>query len=94
VLFHIRAHRFDLCFDPAERLMHRMAGYTRVLDEVHGFKFFDERDLLGFVDGTRKSRGDRRAYGRHDRQGEQAIGRTKLSVIEMPVALTGSFRSA
>ncbi len=22
------------------------------LDEVHGFKYFDERDLLGFVDGT------------------------------------------
>ena len=23
-----------------------------VADEVHGFRFFDERDLLGFVDGT------------------------------------------
>jgi putative iron-dependent peroxidase len=23
-----------------------------VVDEVHGFRYFDERDLLGFVDGT------------------------------------------
>ena len=29
-----------------------MAGAVTVVDEVHGFKFFDNRDLLGFVDGT------------------------------------------
>jgi porphyrinogen peroxidase len=52
LLFHIRAHRFDLCFELAERLMDRFTSYGHVVDEVHGFKFFDERDLLGFVDGT------------------------------------------
>jgi porphyrinogen peroxidase len=52
LLFHIRAHRFDLCFDLAERLMDRLRDLAQVVDEVHGFKFFDERDLLGFVDGT------------------------------------------
>jgi len=25
--------------------------------EVHGFKYFDERDLLGFVDGTENPTG-------------------------------------
>jgi porphyrinogen peroxidase len=52
LLFHIRAHRFDLCFDLVQRLMERFGAAARVLDEVHGFRSFDERDLLGFVDGT------------------------------------------
>jgi putative iron-dependent peroxidase len=29
-----------------------MAGGVTVVDEVHGFRYFDNRDLLGFVDGT------------------------------------------
>jgi putative iron-dependent peroxidase len=29
-----------------------MDGAVTVVDEVHGFKFFDNRDLMGFVDGT------------------------------------------
>jgi putative iron-dependent peroxidase len=52
LLFHIRAHRLDLCFELASRLMDRLAGAATVVDEVHGFRSFDERDLLGFVDGT------------------------------------------
>ena len=60
LLFHIRAHRLDLCFELAERLMNRLAGCARVVDEVHGFRSFDERDLLGFVDGTENPEGARR----------------------------------
>ncbi|MGH2850434.1 MAG: Dyp-type peroxidase [Solirubrobacteraceae bacterium] len=52
LLFHIRAHRMDLCFELAQRLATRFTGCARVVDEVHGFRSFDERDLLGFVDGT------------------------------------------
>jgi putative iron-dependent peroxidase len=50
--FHIRAHRFDMCFEMAIQLLERLSGHARVVDEVHGFKYFDQRDLLGFVDGT------------------------------------------
>jgi porphyrinogen peroxidase len=57
LLFHLRSHRFDLCFELAERLMDRLTGIAQVVDEVHGFKFFDERDLLGFVDGTENPTG-------------------------------------
>ena len=32
--------------------MSQLAGAATVVDEVHGFRYFDERDLLGFVDGT------------------------------------------
>jgi porphyrinogen peroxidase len=52
LLLHIRAHRADLCFELAQRLVERLRGFSYVVDEVHGFKSFDERDLLGFVDGT------------------------------------------
>ncbi|WP_375481595.1 Dyp-type peroxidase [uncultured Mycobacterium sp.] len=52
VLFHIRAETMDVCFELATRLIDAMAGAVTVVDEVHGFRFFDNRDLLGFVDGT------------------------------------------
>ena len=52
LLFHLRAQRLDLCFELAQRLVERLAHVATVVDEVHGFRSFDERDLLGFVDGT------------------------------------------
>ncbi|KUI31001.1 Dyp-type peroxidase [Mycobacterium sp. GA-2829] len=52
LLFHIRAESMDVCFELAVKLTEAMAGAITVVDEVHGFKFFDNRDLLGFVDGT------------------------------------------
>jgi putative iron-dependent peroxidase len=58
LLFHLRARRLDLCFDLAGQLMNRLAGRADVVDEVHGFRYFDERDLLGFVDGTENPAGD------------------------------------
>jgi len=85
-----------------------------VIDEVHGFRSFDDRDLLGFVDGTENPDGlaavaavlvgdedDDFAGGSyvivqkyvHDlatwdalpvEEQERAVGRTKLSDIELP----------
>ena len=52
LLFHVRAQRPDLCFALASEIMDRVRGAVTVRDEVHGFKYFDVRDLLGFVDGT------------------------------------------
>ena len=52
LLMHIRHDRMDLCFEFATQVTGRLAGAATVVDEVHGFRFFDERDLLGFVDGT------------------------------------------
>jgi len=114
LLFHIRAHRFDLCFELAQRLTSRLGPYARVVDEVHGFRSFDERDLLSFVDGTENPEGaealaavviadEDPAFGGgsyvvaqkylHDlaawdalpvEEQERAMGRTKLSDIELP----------
>jgi len=57
LLFHIRATRMDLCFELAGLIMDRFRGAGTVVDEVHGFSYFDERDLLGFVDGTENPTG-------------------------------------
>jgi putative iron-dependent peroxidase len=37
--------------------MDRLGGHARVIDEVHGFRSFDLRDVLGFVDGTENPAG-------------------------------------
>ena len=58
ILFHIRARRMDLCFELASQIMNELRGAVAVADEVHGFGFFDQRDLLGFVDGTENPAGE------------------------------------
>jgi porphyrinogen peroxidase len=57
LLFHIRAKRMDLCFELATQIMARLGGAVSTADEVHGFRYFDDRDLLGFVDGTENPTG-------------------------------------
>jgi putative iron-dependent peroxidase len=52
LLFHIRAERTDLCFEMAKLLLDALGDAVRVVDETSGFRYFDARDLLGFVDGT------------------------------------------
>jgi putative iron-dependent peroxidase len=52
LLFHIRAEREDLCFELATQIMMKLGNAVSLADEVRGFRYFDERDLLGFVDGT------------------------------------------
>jgi porphyrinogen peroxidase len=58
ILFHIRAKRQDLCFELAAQIMDGMGEAVSVADEVHGFRYFDDRDVIGFVDGTENPRGD------------------------------------
>jgi putative iron-dependent peroxidase len=57
-LFHIRAKHMDLCFELATQIMARIGNAVVPVDEVHGFKNFDDRDLVGFVDGTENPRGE------------------------------------
>lgn len=52
LLFHIRSERRDLCFEFERQLMESFGGTVHVEDETVGFRYFDTRDLLGFVDGT------------------------------------------
>jgi porphyrinogen peroxidase len=114
ILFHIRAARMDLCFELATQVMSRLRTAVSVVDEVHGFRYFDDRDLIGFVDGTENpvgaAAGTAALVGDSDpdftggsylvvqkylhdmaawnalttEDQEKAIGRSKLSDIEMP----------
>jgi putative iron-dependent peroxidase len=57
LIFHIRAKNMDLCFEMATQIMARISDAVTPVDEVQGFRYFDDRDLLGFVDGTENPRG-------------------------------------
>jgi putative iron-dependent peroxidase len=58
LLFHICADRMDLCFELAAQIMEHLQDAVSSADEVHGFRYFDNRDLLGFVDGTENPVGE------------------------------------
>jgi len=58
LLLHIRADQMDLCFELATQLMNRLEGAVTTVDEVHGFRNFDMRAMIGFVDGTENPGGD------------------------------------
>jgi porphyrinogen peroxidase len=58
LLFHIRADRRDLCFELERQLLDQLGDAVEVEDETEGFRYFDARDLLGFVDGTANPVGD------------------------------------
>ena len=65
--------------------MNRLAGRADVVDEVHGFKYFDERDLLGFVDGTENPTGLAAARrGDHRRRGSRLRRRQLRDRAEVP----------
>src|SRR5271167_331847 len=57
LLFHIRAERLDLCFELATQIMAKLGNAVSPANEVQGFRYFDDRDLLGFVDGTENPTG-------------------------------------
>jgi putative iron-dependent peroxidase len=78
LLFHIRAKRTDLCFEMAAQIMSSLGDAVTAVDEVHGFRYFDDRDLLGFVDGTENPRG-------------QAVIEAALIGAEDPAFVGGSY---
>jgi porphyrinogen peroxidase len=58
LLLHIRAEQMDLCFELATHLMGRLGSAVTTVDEVHGFRYFDQRSIIGFVDGTENPSGN------------------------------------
>src|SRR5246127_1066678 len=57
LIFHIRAKRMDLCFELATQIMARIGDAVSPADEVPGFRYFDDRDFIGFVDGKENPTG-------------------------------------
>ena len=52
LLFHLRAEREDMTFELERQLLDLIGDAAHVIDETIGFRYFDARDVLGFVDGT------------------------------------------
>lgn len=57
ILLHIRADEMDLCFELAAQLLKKLGDAVTVVDEVHGFRYFEQRAMIGFVDGTENPEG-------------------------------------
>lgn len=60
LLIHIQSLRHDVNFSLAQAALAAFGNAIRVEDEVHGFRWVEERDLSGFVDGTENPQGDAR----------------------------------
>ena len=46
-----------MCCELERLILNALGDAVTVVDEVQGFRSFDARDLLGFVDGTENPRG-------------------------------------
>jgi putative iron-dependent peroxidase len=70
LLVHLIARRPDLCFELAMQIRGELGEAAELIDEVHGFRYLDSRDLTGFIDGTENPKGRERAavalIGRED----------------------------
>ncbi len=52
IFLHIRAARLDVCLEAATIISSKLQGAVYPIDEVQGFRYFDGRSIIGFVDGT------------------------------------------
>lgn len=78
LLLHIRAEHMDLCFELAAQLCKRLGAAVTVVDEVQGFRYFDMRSIIGFVDGT-------------ENPGPRDVARFTLVGAEDPPFVGGSY---
>ncbi|MBC3437842.1 Dyp-type peroxidase [Pseudomonas sp. BW16M2] len=78
ILLHIRAEHMDLCFELAALLVKRLGQAVTVVDEVQGFRYFDMRSIIGFVDGT-------------ENPGPRDVARFTLVGAEDPAFAGGSY---
>ncbi|MBK1894951.1 Dyp-type peroxidase [Chryseobacterium paridis] len=60
--FHLRADNNSICFDMAIEISKLLSSVAESILEIHGFKYWDARSILGFVDGTENPHGDDRDY--------------------------------
>lgn len=55
--FHIRADTTSMCYDMAAAISDVLAPVAVGIEEIHGFRYWDSRSILGFVDGTENPHG-------------------------------------
>ena len=57
VHFHLRAMQKSMLYDMAAVLTDLLENVADCVEEIHGFRYWDGRSILGFVDGTENPRG-------------------------------------
>lgn len=77
VLIHILSLRHDINFSVAQAALEAFGDALEVKEEVHGFRWVEDRDLSGFVDGTENPAG--------------VETRTEVAVIKDGVDAGGSY---
>jgi len=60
--FHIRADHKSFAYDMAAVISGFMKDIADCIVEVHGFRYWDSRSILGFVDGTENPHGEERDF--------------------------------
>ncbi len=57
--FHLRGNDISICYDMAAAISDVLGPVAASVVEVHGFRYWDGRSILGFVDGTENPHGQR-----------------------------------
>jgi putative iron-dependent peroxidase len=52
IFLHVRAKSASVVYEVISQLMPTIKAATKVLDETHGFGYFEGRAIIGFIDGT------------------------------------------
>jgi putative iron-dependent peroxidase len=60
--FHIRGNDSSVCYDMAYAISDVLEPVAISIEEIHGFRYWDGRSILGFVDGTENPHGQERAF--------------------------------
>lgn len=60
--FHFRADNFSICYEMAFELNKFLSPVADVIEEVQGFRYWDGRSIIGFVDGTENPQGELRDF--------------------------------
>lgn len=60
--FHFRGSDISICLDMAADIAKALEPVAECVEEVHGFRYWDGRSILGFVDGTENPEGEDRAF--------------------------------
>ncbi|WP_435945790.1 Dyp-type peroxidase [Dryocola sp. BD586] len=58
VMIHILSLRHDVNFSVAQAALAAFGDALKIEEEVHGFRWIEDRDLSGFVDGTENPQGE------------------------------------
>lgn len=79
--FHIRADSTSICYDMASAITDVLSTVAVSAEEIHGFRYWDSRSILGFVDGTENPQGqDRELFSMIDNEDPDYKGGSYLFV--------------